>query len=113
MFVQEGLLSSIHAQLQHYLTHAREHERAACGDAWAEEAAPDALALRFSLAGGMFDAVRRSYQLTTDWAVLLAQLLTHQLVDAYNNRYQQTPIHVGFQSYSAGYVIHSLRVILI
>ncbi|CAH4017296.1 unnamed protein product [Pieris brassicae] len=82
---KESLLSSIHAQLQHYLNHARDHERSACGDTWQEEAAPEALLLRFSLAGGMFDAIRRSYQLTSDWAVLLTQLVAHQVIDAYNN----------------------------
>ncbi|XP_072935735.1 mediator of RNA polymerase II transcription subunit 12 isoform X2 [Epargyreus clarus] len=84
---KEALLSSVHTQLQHYLTHAREHERSACSgaDAWAEEAAPEALQLRFSLAGGMFDAIRRSHQLTADWALLLTQLVAHQLIDAYNN----------------------------
>ena len=88
---QESLLSSIHAQLSHYLTHAREPERGGggggAGDAWQDEAAPDALQLRFSLAGGMFDAIRRSYQLTADWALLLTQLVAHQLIDAYSNRY--------------------------
>ncbi|XP_062528646.1 mediator of RNA polymerase II transcription subunit 12 isoform X2 [Bombyx mori] len=82
---KESLLSSIHAQLQHYLTHARDHERSACNDTWHDEVAPEALQLRFSLAGGMFDAIRRSYQLTSDWAVLLTQLVAHQVVDAYNN----------------------------
>ncbi|CAH2068907.1 unnamed protein product, partial [Iphiclides podalirius] len=82
---KESLLSSIHAQLQHYLGHARDHERSACGDAWQDEPPPEALLLRFSLAGGMFDAIRRSYQLTSDWAVLLTQLVAHQVVDAYNN----------------------------
>ncbi|CAH0406083.1 unnamed protein product [Chilo suppressalis] len=82
---QESLLSSIHAQLQHYLTHARDHERSACSDTWQDDAAPEALQLRFSLAGGMFDTIRRSYQLISDWAVLLTQLVAHQVVDAYNN----------------------------
>ncbi|OWR43228.1 mediator of RNA polymerase 2 transcription subunit 12 protein [Danaus plexippus plexippus] len=84
---KESLLSSIHAQLSHYLTHARDHDRSACGLSgdWHDEAAPDALQLRFSLAGGMFDAIRRSYQLTADWALLLTQLVAHQLIDAYNN----------------------------
>lgn len=84
LFNQESLLSSIHAQLASY--YARDHDRASCSDAWQDEAAPDALQLRFSLAGGMFDAIRRSYQRTFDWAVLLTQLVAHQLVDAYNNR---------------------------
>ncbi|CAG9782849.1 unnamed protein product [Diatraea saccharalis] len=82
---QESLLSSIHAQLQHYLTHARDHERTACSDTWQDDAAPEALQLRFSLAGGMFDTIRRSYQLISDWAVLLTQLVAHQVIDAYNN----------------------------
>ncbi|KPJ13735.1 Mediator of RNA polymerase II transcription subunit 12 [Papilio machaon] len=76
---KESLLSSIHAQLAHYLSRAREQERAACGDAH-DEVPADALLLRFSLAGGMFDAIRRSYQLTSDWAVLLTQLLAHQVI---------------------------------
>lgn len=82
---KENLLSSIHVQLQHYLTHARDHERSSCNDTWQDDAAPEALQLRFSLAGGMFDAIRRSYQLTSDWAVLLTQLVAHQVIDAYNN----------------------------
>ncbi|XP_068629231.1 mediator of RNA polymerase II transcription subunit 12-like isoform X2 [Battus philenor] len=82
---KESLLGSIHAQLQHYLSHARDHERAACSDTWQDEVPPEALQLRFSLAGGMFDAIRRSYQLTSDWAVLLTQLVAHQVIDAYNN----------------------------
>ncbi|KAJ0181317.1 hypothetical protein K1T71_003402 [Dendrolimus kikuchii] len=82
---KDNLLSSIHAQLQHYLTHARDHERSACSDTWQDDAAPEALQLRFSLAGGMFDAIRKSYQLTSDWAVLLTQLVAHQVIDAYNN----------------------------
>ncbi|XP_048481682.1 mediator of RNA polymerase II transcription subunit 12 isoform X3 [Plutella xylostella] len=82
---KESLLSSIHAQLQHYLTHARDHDRSNCNDTLQDEAAPEALQLRFSLAGGMFDAIRRSYQLTSDWAVLLTQLVAHQLIDSYNN----------------------------
>ncbi|XP_026323522.1 mediator of RNA polymerase II transcription subunit 12-like isoform X2 [Hyposmocoma kahamanoa] len=82
---KESLLSSIHAQLQHYLTHTRDHERSTCSDSWQDEVAPEALQLRFSLAGGMFDAIRRSYQLISDWAVLLTQLVAHQVVDAYNN----------------------------
>lgn len=94
-------MSSIHAQLSHYLTHARDHDRSACGLSgdWHDEAAPDALQLRFSLAGGMFDAIRRSYQLTADWALLLTQLVAHQLIDAYNNRLENGFTLITFRNY--------------
>lgn len=44
-----------------------------------------ALLLRFSLVGGMFDTIQRSTNLTTDWAVLLVQLVTYGVIDLNNN----------------------------
>ena len=46
----------------------------------------DALRLRLSLVGGMFDAVQRSTQATAEWAVVLTQLVTHGVVDLNTNR---------------------------
>jgi len=45
----------------------------------------DALRLRLSLVGGMFDAIQRSSTATVDWAVALTQLVTHNIVDLYNH----------------------------
>jgi mediator of RNA polymerase II transcription subunit 12 len=45
----------------------------------------DALLLRFSLVGGMFDTIQRNTNLTTDWAILLVQLITHGVIDLNNN----------------------------
>lgn len=45
----------------------------------------DALLLRFSLVGGMFDTIQRSTTLTTDWAILLVQLVTYGVIDLNNN----------------------------
>lgn len=45
----------------------------------------DGLLLRFSLVGGMFDTIQRNTFLTTDWAVLLVQLITHGVIDNSNN----------------------------
>lgn len=45
----------------------------------------DSLILRFSLVGGMFDTIQRSTALTTDWAVLLEQLVTYSVIDLTNN----------------------------
>lgn len=45
----------------------------------------DALQLRFSLVGGMFDAIQKNHTLTTDWAILLAQLISQGVIDLTNN----------------------------
>lgn len=44
-----------------------------------------ALQLRFSLVGGMFDTIQRNITVTTDWAVLLVQLISYGVVDLNNN----------------------------
>jgi len=46
----------------------------------------DALQLRFSLVGGMFDAIQKNSTPTTDWAILLAQLVCQGVVDLSCNR---------------------------
>lgn len=45
----------------------------------------DGLQLRFSLVGGVFDAFQRSVPATTDWALLLVQLVTHGLIDLHTH----------------------------
>lgn len=45
----------------------------------------DALQLRFSLLGGMFDTIQRNTTVTTDWAILLVQLITYGVIDLNNN----------------------------
>lgn len=45
----------------------------------------DALQLRFSLVGGMFDTIQRNTTVTTDWAILLVQLVTYGVIDLNNN----------------------------
>lgn len=37
--------------------------------------------------GGMFDTVQRSTQWTTDWALLLLQIITSGTVDMQTNKY--------------------------
>lgn len=46
----------------------------------------DALQLRFSLVGGMFDAIQKNTTATTDWAILLAQLISQGIIDLSTNR---------------------------
>ena len=45
----------------------------------------EALQLRLNLVGGMFDTVQRSTQWTTDWALLLLQIITSGTVDMQTN----------------------------
>ncbi|KAB1283504.1 Mediator of RNA polymerase II transcription subunit 12-like protein [Camelus dromedarius] len=45
----------------------------------------EALQLRLNLVGGMFDTVQRSTQWTTDWALLLLQIITSGTVDMHAN----------------------------
>lgn len=45
----------------------------------------DALQLRFSLVGGMFDAIQKNANATTDWAILLTQLMCQGGIDLTTN----------------------------
>lgn len=45
----------------------------------------EALQLRLSLVGGMFDMIMRNNAATSDWAVILVQLLSHDVVDCQVN----------------------------
>lgn len=46
----------------------------------------DALQLRFSLVGGMFDAIQKNSTATTDWAILFTQLICQGVIDLSTNR---------------------------
>lgn len=85
---RENLLSSVHNQLSQYLVLSKEERlgiQEGCASNKEVDAAQDALALRFSLVGGMFDTIQRSTALTTDWAVLFVQLVTYSVIDLTNN----------------------------
>lgn len=47
----------------------------------------DALQLRFSLVGGMFDAIQKNSTPTSDWAILLTQLMCQSAIDLTTNRF--------------------------
>ncbi|XP_059479681.1 mediator of RNA polymerase II transcription subunit 12 isoform X2 [Neocloeon triangulifer] len=104
---REGLLASLHSQLTMFLMAAKDEQAAsrdgqAGGSTGGNESEPgrgmgqgganadaalmqDALQLRFSLVGGMFDTIQRSTSSTTDWALLLLQLIAHGVIDLHNN----------------------------
>ncbi|ODN03528.1 Mediator of RNA polymerase II transcription subunit 12-like protein, partial [Orchesella cincta] len=78
---REGLLASLLNQFTQLLNYAKEREFDLRSDVLR-----DAIRLRLSLVGGMFDAVQRSSTATAEWAVVLTQLVTHGVVDINNNR---------------------------
>ncbi|XP_055677088.1 mediator of RNA polymerase II transcription subunit 12 isoform X2 [Lutzomyia longipalpis] len=83
---KEGLLTSLHTQLSQFLQSNKEMERiGGIEDPQGRESMLDALQLRFSLVGGMFDSIQKNAASTTDWAILLAQLISQGVIDLTNN----------------------------
>ncbi|XP_050541697.1 mediator of RNA polymerase II transcription subunit 12 isoform X2 [Daktulosphaira vitifoliae] len=85
---KENLLSSLHNQLSQYLILSKEERlgiQEGCANNKEVNAIQNSLSLRFSLVGGMFDTIQRNTTLTTDWAVLLVQLVTYSVIDLTNN----------------------------
>ena len=82
---REGLLTSLHSQLSQFLNTSKEEKNIGSEDPKMREVLQDALQLRFSLVGGVFDTIQRNTSVTTDWAILLVQLVSYGVVDLNNN----------------------------
>ncbi|GAB6019774.1 hypothetical protein CHUAL_001322 [Chamberlinius hualienensis] len=82
---REGLLTSLSTQLGQFLHLSKDDKFLSPEDPKMKQAMQDALQLRLSLVGGMFDTITRSSNSTMDWAVLLVQLVTHGVVDTQTN----------------------------
>ncbi|KAM3835504.1 LOW QUALITY PROTEIN: mediator of RNA polymerase II transcription subunit 12-like protein [Vipera latastei] len=80
---REGLLTSLQNQINQILSNWREERYQ--DDVKARQMMHEALQLRLNLVGGMFDTVQRSPQWTTDWALLLLQIITSGTVDMQTN----------------------------
>ncbi|KAH0624082.1 hypothetical protein JD844_007427 [Phrynosoma platyrhinos] len=80
---REGLLTSLQNQVNQILSNWREERYQ--DDIKARQMMHEALQLRLNLVGGMFDTVQRSTQWTTDWALLLLQIITSGTVDMQTN----------------------------
>ncbi|XP_064521712.1 mediator of RNA polymerase II transcription subunit 12-like protein isoform X2 [Pseudopipra pipra] len=81
---REGLLTSLQNQVTQILSNWREERYQ--DDVKARQTMHEALQLRLNLVGGMFDTVQRSTQWTTDWALLLLQIVTSGTVDLHTNK---------------------------
>ncbi|KAJ1196557.1 hypothetical protein NDU88_000425, partial [Pleurodeles waltl] len=80
---REGLLTSLYSQVQQIVTNWREDQYP--DDCKAKQLMHEALKLRLNLVGGMFDTVQRSTQQTTEWAVLLLDIISSGTVDMQSN----------------------------
>lgn len=107
---REGLLTSLYSQVQQIVTNWREDQYQ--DDCKAKQMMHEALKLRLNLVrilkqsrsivllrtmlikfvfcvikvGGMFDTVQRSTQQTTEWAVLLLDIISSGTVDMQSNK---------------------------
>lgn len=82
---KEGLLQSLHSQLSQFLQ-IKDLEFGGIDDPTGREEMLNALQLRFSLVGGMFDSILKNSNATTDWALLLTQLMSREgIIDLNNN----------------------------
>uniref|UniRef100_A0A8C5PYK2 Mediator complex subunit 12 n=1 Tax=Leptobrachium leishanense TaxID=445787 RepID=A0A8C5PYK2_9ANUR len=80
---REGLLTSLYSQVQQIVTNWREDQYQ--DDCKTPQLLHDVLKLRLNLVGGMFDTVQRSTQQTTEWAVLLLDIISSGTVDMQSN----------------------------
>ncbi|XP_014230379.1 mediator of RNA polymerase II transcription subunit 12-like isoform X1 [Trichogramma pretiosum] len=82
---REGLLTSLHLQLSQFCTASKDEKSSSCEEPKARESLQDALQLRFSLVGGVFDTIQRNITVTNDWALLFVQLVSYGVIDLNNN----------------------------
>lgn len=80
------LLTSLHTQLSSLFGSTNKEEKnIGSEDPKIREILQDALQLRFSLVGGVFDTIQRNVTMTNDWALLLVQLVSYGVIDLNNN----------------------------
>jgi len=82
---KEGLLQSLHSQLSQFLQNKELEFVGGIDDPTGRGEMLNALQLRFALVGGMFDSIQKNTTSTTDWALLLTQLMCQGVVDLNNN----------------------------
>ena len=82
---KENLLQCLHTQLSMFMCFNKDEKLYNYEDPTARKAMQDALQLRFSLVGGMFDTICRSTASVTDWSTLLVQLIVRGVVGLTNN----------------------------
>ncbi|XP_076454432.1 mediator of RNA polymerase II transcription subunit 12-like protein [Babylonia areolata] len=82
---REGLLNSLMSQLEKFINNTKEILEKTPDESKIRMHLHEALRLRLSLVGAMFDTIQRSNTNTSDWAMLLLQLISHEVVDCQTN----------------------------
>ncbi|XP_070173165.1 mediator of RNA polymerase II transcription subunit 12-like protein isoform X2 [Littorina saxatilis] len=82
---REGLLNSLMSQLEKFINNTKEILEKTPDESKIRMHLHEALRLRLSLVGAMFDTIQRSNATTSDWAMLLLQLISHEVVDCQTN----------------------------
>ncbi|ELW68002.1 Mediator of RNA polymerase II transcription subunit 12 [Tupaia chinensis] len=80
---REGLLTSLYSQVHQIVNNWRDDQY--LDDCKPKQLMHEALKLRLNLVGGMFDTVQRSTQQTTEWAMLLLEIIISGTVDMQSN----------------------------
>lgn len=80
---REGLLTSLYNQVHQIVKNWRDGQY--LDDCKPKQLMHEALKLRLNLVGGMFDTVQRSTQQTTEWAILLLEIIISGTVDMQSN----------------------------
>ena len=82
---KENLLQSLHNQLSTFLCFNSDEKLYNYEDFTARKTMQDALKLRFSLVGGLFESITTTFQSIQDWSFLLVQLIVRGVIDLTNN----------------------------
>ena len=80
VYLLESLKDQFQTRMVELDTKADKYE-----DPYARKSVQDALQLRFSLVGGVFDTICRNSTHIKEWATLLVQLVVRGIVDLTNN----------------------------
>ncbi|XP_062609383.1 mediator of RNA polymerase II transcription subunit 12-like protein isoform X4 [Saccostrea cucullata] len=82
---REVLLNSLLSQLERFINNCKEALDKTPDEFKVRANIHEALLLKLSLVGGMFDTIQRNMSNTTDWAQLLLQLVTSGIVENQSN----------------------------
>ncbi|XP_034328936.1 mediator of RNA polymerase II transcription subunit 12-like protein isoform X5 [Magallana gigas] len=82
---REVLLNSLLSQMERFINNCKEALDKTPDEFKVRANIHEALLLKLSLVGGMFDTIQRNMSNTTDWAQLLLQLVTSGIVETQSN----------------------------
>ncbi|XP_012937095.1 mediator of RNA polymerase II transcription subunit 12-like protein [Aplysia californica] len=82
---REFLLRSLMNQMEMFIGNSKDMMDKTPDESKIRQHLHEALHLRLSLVGGMFDMIQRNNAMTSDWALILVQLVSHDVVDCQVN----------------------------